>query len=247
VLVVDPLVELHSLTENDNGEMRQVLAQIRSWAKRFNMAVLVVHHSRKAGGEGAKSIAGDADAARGGGSLNGAVRVNLSAVGMTEAEAQRYGMTGGAHEQYVRIDGAKANLSAKVKTQWLQKVVYDLENGDDAVSPEPWIAPPPKLTDETLLATIVEAVKSGSPDGPWSAHLSKDDRSVKHLLEQHGVVAPAQHSETVRALKKDHGLSVQTYKDAAGYRKNGLMHESGAPARFEWIIAEAAVEDAEED
>ena len=153
MLVVDPLVELHSLTENDNGEMRQVLAQIRSWAKRFNMAVLVVHHSRKAGGEGAKSIAGDADAARGGGSLNGAVRVNLSAVGMTEAEAQRYGMTGGAHEQYVRIDGAKANLSAKVKTQWLQKVVYDLENGDDAVSPEPWIAPPPKLTDETLLAT----------------------------------------------------------------------------------------------
>ncbi len=52
LLLLDPLVRLHRANENDAVEMAQVLSGLRELQKRFQVAVVVVHHTRKNGGAG---------------------------------------------------------------------------------------------------------------------------------------------------------------------------------------------------
>jgi hypothetical protein len=50
LLLLDPLVRLHQANENDAVEMAQLLSGLRELQKRFQVAVVVVHHTRKNGG-----------------------------------------------------------------------------------------------------------------------------------------------------------------------------------------------------
>ena len=50
MLVVDPLAELHNCEENDNTALRSVIAKFRELAVRFEMAVVILHHTRKGAG-----------------------------------------------------------------------------------------------------------------------------------------------------------------------------------------------------
>ena len=49
VLILDPLVRLHSCDENLAGEIAPVLSFLRDLQRRYATAVLVVHHARKSG------------------------------------------------------------------------------------------------------------------------------------------------------------------------------------------------------
>ena len=50
VLILDPLVRLHSRDENAVGEIAPILAFLRDLQRSFATAVLLVHHARKSGG-----------------------------------------------------------------------------------------------------------------------------------------------------------------------------------------------------
>jgi len=50
LLLLDPLVRLHQANENDAVEMAQLLSGLRELQKSFQVAVVVVHHTRKNGG-----------------------------------------------------------------------------------------------------------------------------------------------------------------------------------------------------
>ena len=60
VVILDPLAELHTEDENANVALREVVAEFRALAKELEMAVVLVHHTRKG-----MVIPGDMDAARG--------------------------------------------------------------------------------------------------------------------------------------------------------------------------------------
>lgn len=51
LLILDPFVRLHRLDENSAMEVSALLADLRALQRRFELAVLLVHHTRKAGGE----------------------------------------------------------------------------------------------------------------------------------------------------------------------------------------------------
>ncbi len=49
LLVLDPFVRLHRIDENSALEVSGILAYLREIQRRFHVAILLVHHSRKAG------------------------------------------------------------------------------------------------------------------------------------------------------------------------------------------------------
>jgi hypothetical protein len=128
VLFVDPLSELHTSEENDNGAMRVIVARFRELAVKYNIAVCILHHTRK-GGAGS---AGDLDIARGASAIIGAVRVALTLCGMSEDDAKAFGLPIDtlARSHYVRLDDAKQNYAAVLDAEWFEKVPHPLDNGE---------------------------------------------------------------------------------------------------------------------
>ncbi len=64
LLLLDPLVRLHGIDENNAGEVAGLLAYFRSLQRRFDLSVLLVHHTRKnaAGGVAAgQGLRGSSD------------------------------------------------------------------------------------------------------------------------------------------------------------------------------------------
>src|SRR5271168_3129439 len=64
LLLLDPLVRLHSVDENNAGEVAELLAYFRSLQRQLDLSVLLVHHTRKnaAGGVAAgQGLRGSSD------------------------------------------------------------------------------------------------------------------------------------------------------------------------------------------
>ncbi len=62
LVILDPLVRLHSQDENQSGPMAELLGHIRALQRKTGSAVSIVHHSRKAGTHSAgQSMRGSSD------------------------------------------------------------------------------------------------------------------------------------------------------------------------------------------
>jgi AAA domain len=62
LLILDPFVRLHQANENQAGEVAPILGYLRSLQRAHNLAVIVVHHSRKNGSAtGGLSLRGSGD------------------------------------------------------------------------------------------------------------------------------------------------------------------------------------------
>ena len=106
VLIVDPFVSSHAVTENDNMAIDAV---VKAWARvadAANCAILLVHHTRKE--NGAKITA---DSARGGGALIGAVRDCRTLNRMDEDEAKKLGIDN--PRGYFKVQSAMHSLSSR--------------------------------------------------------------------------------------------------------------------------------------
>lgn len=62
LLILDPFVRLHRCDENSAMEVSALLADLRALQRRFQLAVLLVHHTRKANGEASgQTLRGSSD------------------------------------------------------------------------------------------------------------------------------------------------------------------------------------------
>ena len=230
LVIVDPLSELHNCEENDNQALRLIIATFRDLAVRYNVAVVILHHTRK----GAPSP-GDPDSARGASSIMGAVRVGLTLGGMLEADAQAFGLPADARARsnFVRLDDAKSNYAPIRDAQWFEKVAYVLDNGETVPAAVPWTPPAAKVATPVDLAALVVAIKRGAPDGqPWSPKLSGDPRSIRQLLGQHGFAGTDLQNAVLGGLRQSERLVEATFRNPARHLKRGLRID-GAPA-VEW-------------
>lgn len=129
LLILDPLVNLHSLNENDNGAMA-IFANgtaVRI-ADEAGCAVGIIHHTPKGA---AGNYAGDINAFRGAGSLSGVARCGHTLIGMSEKDAKEYLVPAHRRGFYVRLDNAKANMGPpQTSTTWFEKVGVELPNGE---------------------------------------------------------------------------------------------------------------------
>jgi hypothetical protein len=233
VLFVDPLSELHNVEENDNGAMRAIVARFRELATKHNIAVCILHHTRKGGA----SSPGDLDTARGASAIAGAVRVALTLCGMSEDDASALGLSTDvqARSHYIRLDDAKQNYAAILDAEWFEKVVHTLDNGELVPAAEPWIPPPQKEASQTEMASLASAIERGTPDGaPYSPKLSKDGRSVRALLEQYGLAQKT----TMDRLRAEMGVTTSHYRQSGRRSSDALgLHIAFKPAA-NWVEQE---------
>jgi hypothetical protein len=211
MLIVDPLAELHNCEENDNTALRAIIAKFREMAVEFEMAVVVLHHTRK----GAGQSPGDPDAARGASAIIGAVRVAVTATTMSEDDAKAFGLSTDLEQRsfYVRMDDAKSNYAPLRSAQWFEKVAYELTNGDIVAAAVPWKPPEEKIASLNDLTVLAAAIERGAIGGePWSPKLSGDPRSVRALLEQHGFLGTDAQRKTITRLEKEFGMTTAIYR-----------------------------------
>ena len=131
-LIIDPLIRAHRLRENDNEALDFAAEQFGKIANATNCAIHLVHHSRKPSGATTEGQAGNADSSRGGSALVYAARVVDTLYGMSDKDAERFGVPPEDRQRYVRLDSAKANLSEPgLHTTWLKRESMTLPNGPD--------------------------------------------------------------------------------------------------------------------
>ena len=105
VLIIDPFIDSHSLSENDNQRIEAVVAAWREIAERGNCCICLVHHTRKGKPGAARDFS--ADDARGATALVDAARdVRVFNV-MSEEEAERYYVPKSNCWRYIRVDSGK--------------------------------------------------------------------------------------------------------------------------------------------
>lgn len=126
VLMVDPFVSSHAIGENDNRAIDAVAKAWKRVAQDCQCAIVLVHHTRKTGGN-----AVTVEDARGASALLGAVRVALTLNQMRDDEAARFGIADDAERRsLVRVDAGKSNRSPAEAAFWFKLVSVDLGNGD---------------------------------------------------------------------------------------------------------------------
>lgn len=162
LIVVDPFVKSHALSENDNGQMDAAATAWAEVAEHTGAAVLLVHHTRKAGANGPDL---GAEAARGAKSLTDAARSAGVLSAMTAAEAEQLGVAPAERWRHVRLDDAKANLAPLAAARWFRLATVGLGNatpayphGDQVAAIEPW-----------------------RPASPWAAHAPSE---LNQVLDQ---------------------------------------------------------------
>jgi AAA domain len=131
VFICDPFVKTHSVQENDNGEIDQVVTEFAEIADKTNCAIELPHHVRKSASTGRAEVT--ADDGRGAGSLKDGGRAVRVMNQMATEEAVSAQVEPRDRKRYFRVDDdAKANMQPPAESaDWFKIVSVPLYNDPD--------------------------------------------------------------------------------------------------------------------
>jgi len=161
VLIIDPFVSSHEVSENDN---RAIDAVVKAWgrlADECNCSINLVHHVRKGNGTEA-----NADSARGAKALVDAARSVVVFNRMTPDEASLAGVAEDQRGFYFRTQNDKANLAPPDKAAWYRMNNVALDNSDQVGVACPWKWP--ELFEGISTSHLI-AVQKAVAQGEWRA------------------------------------------------------------------------------
>lgn len=165
IILIDPFVASHQVSENDNVAINAVMRQWVLLAERCNVAIELVHHTRK-NGDGEVT----AETSRGAKALTDATRDTRVINQMSEAEAAKFGVEN--RRLHFRAYSDKANLAPPAEhSEWYRLENVALANGplgadgDHVGVATRWEIPGPfdKVSKETINA-ILTAINLGVID-----------------------------------------------------------------------------------
>ena len=140
VVILDPFISIHSVSENNNPLIDQVVKLLGRITNQNNCAIEIVHHVRKPA-QGQHEIT--AEDTRGGGAIVNAVRSCQVLNRMSVKEAEHARIEQDQRFRYFRVDGGKQNLAPPEKAKWRYLQSIDLPNGDNVQVVELWHFPEP--------------------------------------------------------------------------------------------------------
>lgn len=168
VLIVDPFVACHAVSENDNMKIEGVVRQWMRVAEEGGCAVELVHHVRKPGG--GQSQETTVDDARGAGALLAKARSARVLNAMSPTEADELGIEQKHRFGFFRVDNGKANLMPRGgEAHWRRMIGVPLGNRIDVLEDEVGVvtewAKPSAL--DGITAADLHRVKMAVADGRW--------------------------------------------------------------------------------
>ena len=123
LVIVDPFVASHAVSENDNTRLEKVTREWARVANVTNCAIELVHHFRKSGGSEPS-----ADDVRGASAIVGAARSVRILSGMSQEQADQAGVKD--RFRYFGVSFGKANLFPRSETlDWYHMASVALGNG----------------------------------------------------------------------------------------------------------------------
>jgi hypothetical protein len=161
VVIIDPFVKSHKVSENDNMAIDGVATQWAQIADVTMSSVEVLHHPRKTGG-----MEVTVEDGRGASSLINASRSARVLNRMSKEEAAKAGLSPEMAWRFFRVDNGKASMAPRPENaDWYQLKSIALGNGDNVGVAATWTWPDP-FADVTV-ADLVAAQKQVAQDGPW--------------------------------------------------------------------------------
>lgn len=125
VLIVDPFVSSHTISENDNGAIDAVAKEWARIAKRAECSIVLVHHTKKLAGQKVT-----AEMSRGAVALINAARSTLVLNRMDGDEAGRFGVEGDdERRRFFSVQDDKHNRAPAENAEWYRMESVDLGNG----------------------------------------------------------------------------------------------------------------------
>ena len=159
VVMLDPLVAVHSMPENDNpGHAKLIRALSTRLANPSACSVDINAHTRKPSG-GQDSMT--ADDVRGAGSIIYSARSGRILHPMSLAEAEKYDISAEDRLSYYRLERAKANMAKRGTICWVRMTEVPIANGidgglgDSVAVPTVWM-PPDAM--EGITETVANAI-----------------------------------------------------------------------------------------
>jgi hypothetical protein len=228
IVMLDPFIKTHDLTENDNNNIDAVAQILTDVAIKYNIAVDVPHHMAKGPAD-----PGNANKGRGASALKDALRLVRTATAMTPEEAKALGLDEVARRRLIRIDDAKLNIAPAHEARWLRLIGVDLgnatllyPNGDNVQTVEPW-TPPNLFADISVkvINQILDEIDAGPSEGDRysDARNVADPRAAWSVVAKHCPGKGKGPASRVIKTWKDSGLLVEknyhnprTRKDVGG-------------------------------
>ncbi len=130
-VMLGPLAELHSSSENDNIAMRYIMGVLRLIAQEGDVAVFVDHHTSKPPMASSQAWVGDQFAGRGASSIPAAARRVITMYPASEDDCADLGVPVDQRKEFVRLDDGKVSYGKTGGPRWLRWREIRLWNGDD--------------------------------------------------------------------------------------------------------------------
>lgn len=214
VLIVDPFVSSHRVSENSSGAIDLVAKEWARLADQCNCAIELVHHTRKTGGVDATTEDG-----RGSTALMGAARSGRVLNKMQDEDRKQAGVDSDP-ATYFGIDRDKANLAPVGARQWIRMASVDLGQGDHVGVAEAWKWP--DLWDGVTTRNLIDVQKE--------VHRRTEAGTPPRVSDQAG-------ADWIGALVADIcGLDADTDKPKIKAMIKGWM-ASGSLVKGEWVDA----------
>lgn len=229
LLIADPLAELHTAEENDNTALRAIIAEFRAIATEFNLAVVIVHHTRKG-----VVMPGDPDSARGASAIIGAGRMVATLVGMSEDDADALGLPKDrkSRSRYVQLDGAKSNYAGIGDPEWYEKALYNLDNGEPVPAAVPWTAPDIWQSVPAAVANrILDEIDAGIDGGKQrytDAPAATDRAAWRAVSAAVPSLSEKQASKIIQIWVKNQVLRRDEYEDPTDRKTRGGLSVNAA-------------------
>jgi len=122
LLIIDPFVQSHKVTENLNEAISDAMVLLRECVvgDEHSAALNLVHHIRKPPG-GLKTSSDDLFLSRGAGSMLGEAHFVFNLTDMTKRDAEEVGIEEDDRRSYLRLDDAKHKMGPPTDASWFER------------------------------------------------------------------------------------------------------------------------------